>query len=319
MSFAPVHAQGGEFEEARALVVAQKWNEALPILKKLHEEEPDSATIGQELAQVLLRLNRREEALELLRQHRLTKAAEIAAKTFLSKESFRFYQQGLDWLTKRAYAQACDRFERALEKDQGHFEILLRLAQCEALDGNADLALKLFDQIERVHGKTPETQLWRARMLAQRNRAEEALPLFATLAAAARPPEPNAEWIVLWWSEALLGLGKKSDAAAILEEDVRKYPAHLQTGLAWLRLRFSQAESPNQFLALEKELREWSARLTERSATKKKREPEFVLDPFDGESLQRSATELRVQILAQIPSPTPAPSSDPSAKPSSSH
>ncbi len=319
MSFAPVVARGGEYEEARALVAAQKWNEALPILKSLHEEEPESATLGQELAQVLLRLNRREEALEILRQHRLGKASEIAAKTFLSKESFRFYQQGLDWLTKRAYAQACDRFERALEKDQGHIEILLRLAQCEALDGNADLALKLFDQIERVHGKTPETQLWRARMLAQRNRAEEALPLFAGLATGSRLPEPNAEWVSLWWSEALLGLGKKSEALAVLEEDARKSPHHLQTVLAWLRLRFTQAESPNQFLALEKELKQWEGRLSERTSQKKKREPKFVLDTFDAEALQRSAAELRLQILARIPSPTITPASEPSGKPSSRH
>ncbi len=305
------HGHAGEFDEARALVVAQRWQEALPILNRLHEEEPESATIGQELAQVLLRLNRREEALGLLRDYKLNKAAEIASKTFLSKEGFRFFQQGLDWLAKGAYSQACDRFELAMERDQAHSDILFRLSQCEVLDGNADLALKLLDQMERIHGKTTDSQLWRARALAQRGQRDEALRIYSSLHSGNRPAEPSAEWLALWWAEALQASGKRGEALAVLENDVKRTPGHLQTNLAWLQLRFQRAESPNQFLALRQELDRWEKSLAERGQAIRKREAEFVLDLFDAAALQRAATSLRVEIQTKLPLPSPKISGTP--------
>jgi tetratricopeptide (TPR) repeat protein len=304
----------GEYEDAQTLLTAQKWNEALPILKKLNEDEPNSVTIAQDLAQVLLRLNRREEALELLREHQLNHQADIAARSFISKESFQFYQQGLDWLTKHAYPQACERLERALEKDQAHFDILLRLAECEVLDGNPDLALKFFDQLERIQGKTTETTLWRAHSLTLRGHTEESLPLFVSLPSGGKVGEPSVELIALWWGETLLAANQKSAALTIFEADLKRYPAHLQTALAAIRLRLLQAESPNQTLAVERDLTAWEKLLASRLIQKPKHSSEFVFDPFDPEAIQRTAADTRQQLRLLLPSPTP--SSTPSVLPS---
>ena len=301
-------AFAGEYEDAQTLLSAQKWAEALPILKKLSQEEPNSVTIAQDLAQVLLRMNRREEALELLRKHKLVRPAEIAARSFLSKESFHFYQQGLDWLTQHAYTQACERFDRALEKDQGHLEILFRLAQCEILDGSADLALKSFDQLERIHGKTPETTLWRSRGLALRGKTEEAITTLSTLAANGKTSEPNTELISLWWGEALLSAGQKANALNIFESDAKKFPGHLQTSIAALKIRLAQAESPNQLLAIERDLLAWDKLLEARVKEKPKKGSEFVFDPIDFEAIQRAALDLRTQLKSLLPAPSARPS-----------
>jgi tetratricopeptide (TPR) repeat protein len=303
----------GEYDDARLLLSAQKWAEALPILKALNEEEPESITIAQDLAQVFLRLNRREEALELLKKHKLNRPAEIAARTFLSKESFHFYQQGLDWLGKRAYSQACERFERALERDQTHIEILLRLSQCEILEGNADLALKNLEQLERIHGKTTESQAWRARAGALRGRNEEAIALLASLVTS-KTSEPLTELIPLWWGEALLAAGKKSAALNVFEADLRRNPNHLQTGLAAIRIRLSQTESPNQVMSIQKDLAAWEALFEKHLKEKKKRGIDFVLEVFDAEAIQRSAADARQQLISLLPSPTPSPTARPASK-----
>ncbi len=308
-------AAAGEYEDARKLITAQKWSEALPLLKALNEEEPDSVVIAQDLAQALLRLNRREEALELLRLHHLVKPAEFAAKSFLSKESFRFYQQGLDWLSKRSYAQACERFEKALEKDQAHFDILFRLSQCEILDGNADLGLKSLDGFERIHGKSTESSLWRARALALRGRFDEAQLLFSANATA-KLSDSLTELNSLWWGEALLAANQKGNAGTVFENDAKRFPAHLQTLLASLKLRASLAESPNQYLAIHQELTNWEKVFAARIKEKKKRLGDVTFEPLDLDILQRAATDLRTQINTQLPSPrpTPAPRSSPSKR-----
>lgn len=306
-----LNATAAEYEDAHNLLIAQKWSDALPLLKQLNEEEPESVVIAQDLAQVLLRLNRREEALELLRRHRLTKQADIASRSFLSKESFRLYQQGLDWLSKRSYPQACERFEKALEKDQAHFEILFRLSQCEILDGNGDLALKLLDGFERTHGKSSESALWRARAMALRGRIDEAILLFA-LNAQSKLSSTLAELNALWWGEALLAAGQKTQAFSVFENDAKRFPHHLQTTLALLKFRLTHAESPNQFLAIHQDLSIWEKALSTQLKAKKKRVGDLLFDPIDLDALQRTATEMRLQIVAQLPSPRPAPM--PSAK-----
>jgi predicted Zn-dependent protease len=311
MSFHGISAFASEYEDARALVANQKWSDALPLLKRLNEEEPDSVTIAKDLAQVLLRLNRREEALDLLRRHRLTKQAQIAGKSFLSKEGFRFYQQGLDWFAKKSYAQACERFERALEKDQAHADILLRLAQCEIFEGSGDLSLRLIDQYDRIHGKTQETAAWRAKSALLRGKADEALLLLAPLAEDAKIGDPLAEWIALWHGEALVASGMKSRAIASYEADLKRSPGHLHVTLALLRSRAASAESPNQFSQLSQEIDLFEKKIVavkknESSESKKVRD--FILSPFDADALQRGVAELRELIRPQLPSPIPSKS-----------
>jgi tetratricopeptide (TPR) repeat protein len=299
-------ASADEYEDAQVLLAAQKWSEALPILKKLADEEPESVTIAQDLAHALLRLNRREEALVTLRKYKLNRQADIAARSFLSKESFHFYQQGLDWFMKHSYSQACERFERALEKDQSHLDIVLRQSQCQILDGNSELGLKLLDQFDRIHGKTPETQLWRARALALRGRYEESLLLFSALATGPKPVEPLAELIPLWWGEALLASGQKLSALNVFDNDSKRTPAHLQSALAAIRIRLTQAESTNQLIALDRDLASWEKQFADKTRNRKKVTAEGPFDPIDVEALQRAAVDTKQQIHTRLPSPTPS-------------
>lgn len=307
MSFGSSSAGAADYETARDLVSQQKWNEALPMLKSLLEEEPDSVTIAKDLAQVLLRLNRREEALDVLKQHHLTKQAQIAAHSFLSKESFRFYQQGLDWLGKRSYPQAGERFEKALEKDQAQADILLRFAQCEILDGNGDLSTKLLDQLERIHGRTAESTAWRAKSLLLRGKPDEALPLLTAVTSDPKAMvDPLSEWATLWLGEAQLALGQKNPAIATYESDLKHSPMHLQVQLALEKLRVAGAESPNQFLQISSDLDSMDKKIETLKKAGPKKTRDFYLDPFDAEALQRGVTALRDTIRPQLPSPTPS-------------
>jgi tetratricopeptide (TPR) repeat protein len=311
MSFDASHAGASEYEDAREMVVKQRWSEALPLLKKLNEEEPDSITIAKDLAQVLLRLNRREEALDVLRQHKLSKHAQIAGKSFLSKESFRFYQQGLDWMAKKSYPQACERFEKALEKDQAHADVLLRLAQCEIFEGNGDLSLRLFEQLERIHGKTPESTAWRAKSALLRGKPDEALLLLNSISNDPKLGDALSEWVTLWTGEALTASGQKSQAATIYEADLKRFPGHLQVGLALLRSRLANAESPNQFLQLAQDLDAFEKKIVQTKNAEKneaKKTRDFILTAFDADALQRGVAELRELIRPQLPSPVPSKS-----------
>ncbi len=118
--------------------------------------------------------------------------------------------------------------------------------------------------------------------------------------------EPALEQAFLGWGEALLASGSKSQALALFENDARRYPAHLLTSFQALKLRLSMAESTNQFIAIGKDLGSFEKALTARMKEKRKRLTEFSVDIFEGETLQRAATELRIQIQAQIPSPRPS-------------
>jgi thioredoxin-like negative regulator of GroEL len=296
-------ASAGEYESARTLLKAQKWGDALPVLKKLREETPDSIVVAQDYAQALLRLNRREEAIAVLKEHRLERQAEIAGKSFLSKGSFLFYQQGMDWLSKRSYPLACDRLRKALDSDLAHSEILQRLAQCEILSANPEQALKLLEQSERLYGKNAESTLWVARALGLRNRHREAIPLFASLTG--KLSDPSSEWLAVWWADALIASGQHSQARLILEEDRKRSPHHLQSTLQSLRLRFQVAESLNQFRAIRQELDALEEQLKQRVQEKPKKSFAAPLDLFDSSQIQREIITLRTELNVRLPAPSP--------------
>jgi len=165
--------------------------------------------------------------------------------------------------------------------------------------------LKALDSFERIHGKTTESTVWRARALALRGKHEEALVLFA-MSGSTRSTEPTLELNTLWWGEALLASGQKSQAALMLENDAKRFSSHFQTTLLSLKLRASIAESPNQYLALDSDLDDFDRALTRRISEKKKRSGDTIFDLFDGEELRRGAAEIRAQIKPQLPqSPRP--------------
>lgn len=217
-------AIASDLEDARRLIQTQNWSDALPILRKLNESEPKSKIIAHDLAHVLLKANRREEAIAVLKKAEMTKAAQVAGETFLSKASLKLHRQGQNLLESGSLSQACDSFEKAHEKDSAHFEILLRYAQCEILDGNPELGIKAIDSIERIHGENAQVRLWKARALFLKGSKEASLPLFE----AAYGELKSSENAALWYAEALFSDGKKAQAHSLIENHCRLYPLHLR-------------------------------------------------------------------------------------------
>src|SRR6186997_106604 len=101
-------AFGSDFEDARRLIQDQKWAEALPLLRQLNESEPKSKIIAHDLAHALLKSNRREEAISVLKKADMNKAALVAGETFLTKESLRLHRQGQNLLETGSLSLACD-------------------------------------------------------------------------------------------------------------------------------------------------------------------------------------------------------------------
>ncbi len=244
------NAFGVDYEQAHQLVTKRQWAQVLPILKSLHDEAPSSVLIGQDYAQALLRMNRREEAMGLFKKYGFYKQAQSAGHLFLTQESFRLYQEGLSFVTGKKYSQGCERFERALEKDQAHLWIQLRLSQCRILDGNGDSALKVLEAATRIHGEPSEAILWKGKALALKGQTAEAISELKH----AIDLLPQSELAPVWLSESYLLSGQRAAAIAILEEDLKRNPDHVYALVSLIRVRISQSLNPTQLLEVKKQL-----------------------------------------------------------------
>lgn len=279
-------AEANDYERAHRLVVQQKWTEALPLLKALHEEAPGSTLVGTDLAQTLIRLNRREEALVLLKKYGLVKQASVVGRAFITQESYKLYQEGVNFLETRSYRQAKERFERALERDQAHFEILVRLAQSEILDGNADAGLKTLERVTKIYGTQPEVALWQGKAYSMKGQGERAVSLLRN----AVRTLPTSEIAPIWLAETLYANGQKASAIVELEADLKKNPQHVQALLTLARLRLSAATGPAQVQEVQRDLQIAQSRMEKYASPKlarfesdlgvEMRDPEFTAKAY---------------------------------------
>lgn len=292
-------AVASDYETAHALVVNRKWAEATPLLKKLHAEAPQSVMIAQDFAQALLRLNQREEAMAIFRKYGLLKQAQIAGRAFITQAGFKTFQEGMNLLESRRYGEACDRFEKSLEKDLGNLEILMRLGQCKILDQNPDAALRAFDAIQKIHGDVLDAYLWRGHARALKGMNADAI---RDLREAARV-NPLSELAPLWLAEALQASGETGDAIEMLQSNWKKYPRHAMVGAMCARLKFGQAKTPaetqetwNLVQALLADLKDNSA------ATRppKAMEGEWNIDLRDSEQLMQGLQVLSTRIAERM-------------------
>jgi len=273
---------GSDYEQAHELVTKREWAQVLPILKSLHDEAPSSVLIGQDYAQTLLRMNRREESMALFKKYGFYKQAQAAGHIFLTRESFRLYQEGLAFISEKKYSQACNRFERALEKDLTHLWIQLRLAQCRILDGKADSALKLLDGMTKIHGEQNEGFLWKGKALSLKEQTAEAI----TQLKRAIELLPKSELAPIWLSESYLVSGQRALALSVLEDDLKHNPDHVYALVSLIRVRISQALNATQLLEVKKRL--------ELAKTKLPRYESQKLPPFESQL----GVELRDPALA---------------------
>lgn len=251
------NAFASDYEQAHQLVAKRQWAEVLPILKSLHEEAPSSVLIGQDYAQTLLRMNRREEAMGLFKKYGFYKQAQSASSAFISQESFRLYQEGLGLIETKNYGSACEKLERALEKDQMHLWIQIRLSQCRILDGKADSALKILEAIVKLHGEQNETYLWRGKALALKGQTPQAIEELKR----ALELLPHSELAPVWLSESYLVSGQRPLAVGVLEQDLKNNPNHLYALVSLIRIRISQPLNATQLLEVKRELQLAKSRL----------------------------------------------------------
>lgn len=295
-----ISAQASDYEKAHQLVVQQKWTEALPLLKALHEEAPASMMVGVDLAQTLIRLNRREEAITLLKRYGMTKQAQVAARSFITQESYKLYQEGLNLLESKKYGPSCDRFEKSLEKDQAHLDIQIRLIQCETLDGNIDAALRFVDSVERMYGEQPESTLWKGKALSMKGQTERAVAAFEK----AVKMLPTSELAPVWLAETLYANGQKASAFSTLEADLKKNPQHVQSLITLARLKFSQSQNLAQFQEVQKDLQIAQSRMEKYASPKLRRfESELGVELRDAELTSKAIQLLSERLQERIKQP----------------
>jgi tetratricopeptide (TPR) repeat protein len=237
--------RNANFYEAEQLLAKQKWAEAAIVLRSVLKEEPANTRAAMGLARALVYSGRREEALMVLSQvsERESRAARTAlqrrirllSRLFISNTSFQTYQDGVNLMVSRKYRPAREKFDQALEQEPDNVEILTRLGQALALEGNHDSAVEKLRLARRLNPHEPEIRLWLGNSMHQRGELAEAL---VELKAAAQSAElKDSELGAIWYAEALYANGQKALALHVLEENAKNRPEHLSTLLASARLR----------------------------------------------------------------------------------
>lgn len=286
-------AIASDLEDARRFMQDQKWADALPVLRKLNESEPKSKIIAQDLAHTLLRLNRREEAISVLKKADLPKAVQVAGETFLTKESLKLHRQGQNLLESGTISLACDAFEKAHERDAAHFEILLRFSQCQILDGNPELALKAIETIERIHGESPQVRLWKARALFMKGAKDHAIPLFERANAELKTSENAA----LWYAEALFADGNRAKSFEVLESHTKLFPNHLRVLGLWIQEKLVSSSSDSTLGDLQKEIQVAQSRLLQmKGKGMQKTEERLGVELTNAAALEKSFADLTLKI-----------------------
>ncbi len=228
--------------EARLLFEQKKWAEAVVILRPVFKAQPTARDVGMDLSRALLFSGRREEALSVLqemaagasgtRREHILRRAQVASRQFLTAETQKLYQEGLNFMWARKFKQAREQLELALSAESDNVEILTRQGQCLAMEGEADSAAEVFRRARRLAPAEPAIRMWLGRMLHLRGELAEAV----TEIQAGRAGLPLSEAAPVWLADAMVSTGKREQAIALLEADVQKNPMHVQSLLALARL-----------------------------------------------------------------------------------
>ena len=226
---------------------ARKWADAAVLLQALRRREPEQTGLAIELADALVHSGRREDALSVLsdaaarehgpRREALMRRTRVLSRLFLSNTNFQIYQDGLNLAGQGKYRAAKERFEHSLAEEPANAEVLLRVGQCQVLDGDFDSAAERLKLARKLNPFEPEIHLWLGRALQQRGEIDEALEELksASLSLA------GSEIAPVWYAEALFTAGQRGAAYEALEDDLERRPLHLESLLALAELRLDAA------------------------------------------------------------------------------
>lgn len=221
----------GPNDTLKSLIASQNWSGAEEFLTKAYASSPSSA-LAEEFSKVLVRLNKREQALELIKKHDLYKQIPIVSRVFITQQSYSKFSQGLSQIEQNKFSVGCELLEKAHELDLLHADILLKLAQCEVLIKKPDSALKKLELYEKWYGPLPEITLWTGRAHFLKNDPLSALALLIE----AQKRLPKSELAPLWISDCHDAKSSPTSSIQTLKNDLIRNPKHLGAELLLYQL-----------------------------------------------------------------------------------
>lgn len=165
----------------------------------------------------------------------------VISRLFLSNAAFQAYQEGVNFLSARKYRDAQKQLERALDLESSNVEILVRLGQSLAMEGDYDSAAERLRLAKALNPFEPELKLWLGRSLHQRGELPEAIEELRS----AYESLPGSELAPAWYAEALSSASQRIAAIQLLEGDTRDHPFHLVGLITLARLRL-QGAAPHE-------------------------------------------------------------------------
>lgn len=231
-------------QEARKHYTAGKPFDALEAMRTLEKEAPLYMPVALEMASVLFKMGKRQEAIDQLEaaarrsqdskiRQQLRARQAVLAKQFLLNENFEKYQSALDSAADGKRKEAIKSLLEVLIREPANFLILLRLAQWKALEGEPSESTEYLDRAERVLPHQSETKAWRGFVFLSQKRWDEAGQALSSAA----PHLSESENVPLWMSRVFLAKGDRKSASEVLEKDLRDHPFHVAGLLELSRLR----------------------------------------------------------------------------------
>lgn len=184
---------------------------------------PDAALAA---ARALVRIGRREEALRIMRQMdtkgspRQREQIQSLSRVFVSDETFRLVQEGLNLISLERVPEAIQKFDAALANEPGNVEVLVRKAQAQFLVGQAGAAIETLKLANQINPWQPEITLWLGRCHLTRGETEEAIQELSRAATQL----PKSELSAAWYAEALAVNGKWGPALDVLATFLKTVP-----------------------------------------------------------------------------------------------
>jgi tetratricopeptide (TPR) repeat protein len=255
---AEVRGPDESLHDAKKLLDKRKWPDAVISFRALLKQDPASLSALVGLSTALTYTGKREEALSLLTQaaanaqgnlrQTLIRRSRVVAKLFLTNDTFKTYQEGLNLIIAKKYRLAKDRLEKALSDEPDNLEILVRLGQCLVLDSSNDGALERLTAAKKLNPYEPEAQLWLGRAYYQKNVPVSAIAELKN----ALSELPGSELAPVWLAETLYTQGQTNSALRVLNNDTKTSPFHVLSLIMSARYRIVAAHSDTAVL--------WSAR-----------------------------------------------------------
>jgi len=302
-----------EHAEARELVEAKKWSEAVVVFRGLLKKNYRSMSLAIELADALIQAHRREEALALLQtywdpadesvstrkkgksstpslsptQELLQSKIQILSTVFLTQSTFQFYQDALALIQQQKWKLAMDKLIKAQNLEPDNTLILTRMGQGYIELSDFDSAAEKLRLAKKLNPLHPDILLWLGRALFFKGELDAAQ---AELESAYRMDSHN-ERIVLWLFELLnsksLSLQKQSknsvisrldapEAVELIENFVKENPTQMSARLISFRNRLMRDDGDRvQLHALRNEMLKGEAILTVYFQPRSPHSPEF--------------------------------------------